>query len=159
MKRLILTLILLVTASCSAVQHPRFPELSPEGKVAVIGRQFVAATSEAATTIDTLITSGVLTKEQGVSVLTRLKPIGSEAQRLAAVLVLIDDARTDADRNAGLAQAVSLIRTLQRHVGSAAIPISTETGRERVTTILGGLADLLLSISLVLPGHQEALAS
>lgn len=159
MRRLILALLLFTTAGCSQVQHPRFPELSPEGKVAVIGRQFVAATSEAATSIDTLIISGVLTREQGVAVLTRLRPVGTEAQRLAAVLVVIDEARTDAARNAGLAQAVALIRTLQRHVGSAAIPIGSESGRERVTTLLSGLADLLLSISLVLPGHQtEALS-
>lgn len=159
MKRSLFALLLLVVTSCSSMQHPRFPELSPEGKVAVIGRQFVAATSAAVTSIDTLITSNILTKEQGVAVLTRLRPVGTEAQRLAAVLLVIDEARTDTERNTGLAEAVALIRTLQRHVGSAAIPVGSDSGRERVTTIMGALADLLISISLVLPGNQEALAS
>ncbi len=141
----------IVITACAGLRHPVTQTLSPEGQTAVYGRQVVAAASQAANGIDQLITSGQITNEQGVAVLTVIRHIGTEADRLGSVLLLVDAAKTEAERTAGLTQAAAIVKTIQKAVTQAVIPLGTEEGRRKVSVVMEVVANALVDLALKLP--------
>lgn len=151
MQRGVVGLALLGLLSCS-LTNPRTKELSVEGQAAVAGRQAVAALGAAANGVDTLITSDVLTREQGTAVLVRLRAVGVELGRLGDILAIVDTTRDATAKQTATRQAAEIIRGVQRAILDAVVPIGTEAGRQRMAGILGPITDALVAISLTLQG-------
>jgi hypothetical protein len=147
---------LLGSADCGGLRHPATSQLSFEGQTAVAGRQFTAALRSASDGIDGLITTHILTNDDGVKSLQIVGTILQQNQNLAVVLKAIDEAKDIASREAGVQKATALIKTFQTSVNNVTVPISTEAGRQRVSAIMtlvsNALVDLTVALQRPAPG-------
>lgn len=154
---MVMVAALTVLSGCGgAMRNPAVPGLSIEGQVAVAGRQVIAAVSSAADGIDQLITQQVLTREQGVAVLQQLRLVGTESQRLADVLLIVDATADAAAKQTAIRQAAEIIRGVQRGITQAIVPVGTEEGRSKVAALLSVIGDALVAVSLILPAPGGA---
>ena len=143
----------LAGVSCAGRQHPAVSGLTAEGQAAVAGRQLVATVDAAASGADVLVTTGVLTREQGVAVLTVLRTVGVETERLAGALDVVRSTRVGtADRTAAMDRVAVILKGIQAALVQGVIPAGSEAVRARIAALLGPISDALIDLSLVI--HQ-----
>lgn len=151
----VMALIALGSAACGGWRHPSAAQLSPEGQAAVYGRQVVAGLNSAATTIDLLIDSKAISKEDGVAALQGLLVASQEAKRLADALAIIDKTKDRVALANGKAKIVEVVRALQQAVAKVVIPVGTEQGRQKVLALMEPITNVLLSLLTVIPMGEE----
>jgi hypothetical protein len=155
---MLLVAVLMLGTSCGGgLVNPSTKTLSTEGKLAVGGRQVIAALDQAATGVDVLVQNQILLQAEAVKVLVVIREMGVQGQNLAVALKAVDEAKDAAARQVGLQQAASILKAMQRGVMNATVPVSTEAGRQRVSTVMGIVADALVSLALMLPPATQAL--
>jgi hypothetical protein len=152
----ILIAAVLTTPACGALRHPDTAKLSVEGQAAVGGRQLVAAITSAATSVDILIDTGQLPKDEGVKVLQVLRTVGVESQRLAEALAIIDTTKDEtAARFTAIQKAGDIIKGIQAAVLRGIVPIGSEVNRGKVAALLDGIAAALVVMGQAIPGEPS----
>lgn len=146
-------LIIVATAGCQAGRKLP-PNLDVEGQVAVRGRQVIAAMRGAADATDLAITTGAVTRDDGVPVLQAIHEGSKQAQNLADVLKLIDRARSAVERDGLIQQATDILDDLRKVLDDLVLPVQAEAHRKRIASILQPVKDALFAVALVLP-HQK----
>jgi hypothetical protein len=131
-------------------------QVSPEGTLALRGRQFVAAlnvtvTPVGASPIEQLVAAKRLSAADGAKVADAVKLAMQGGEDLAAILKLVDDAKTDAERQSGLAKASALVQSIATGLETAKISVLTEDGRQAVVGVLRTASMALLMVGSLFP--------
>lgn len=142
-----LTIILLVSSACA----PKTAHLSPIGKVAVYGSQFSIAGSAAATGIDTLITTNVLTRVQGLGVLQKMKIVADATVDLSQALADIDAAKTAADRTTAVGRAKGIVDGMAKALSDWSTIPDTKA-KATVVAVLSSVSAMLTNLGNLLLG-------
>lgn len=154
----LMAVAVMVATGCggAARGRPLPPNLSMEGKVAVHGRQVIAALSGAADAVDRFIDNGQLPRNVGVPILQGIHEGAKQAQQLADALIVIDAAKTAAERDGAVQKAAAIVKTLQASIDTMILPVQVQQHRQLIADVLKIVKDALLTVALFLPGGGEA---
>lgn len=153
-----LILALALTSACAARSTGA---LSPEATIALRANQVVAAldalTVPAGTSpVERLIDARVITPQEGLQVAIVIREALGHARDLAYVVEAVHSSRTDAEREAGLQRASTLLHLLSTRLSQAPIAIGTVEGRQAVVDLLRVSSHLLLMVGSVFPAPAVA---
>ena len=146
LKLVSLVLVLLASVRCGAPAPP-----TVEGKVAQGGRQVIAAAESVLSGVDQLVTTNVLSKEDATRVVTVIKKVGVEGERLSQILTVVDQSRDEIERQKGLAQAAEILKAINRLVIEAGSGIGSDDSRAKVLALLAQITDVVVNIALLFP--------
>lgn len=146
---LIAAMLVLVMATVGCAKVP--PNTSPEGTLAIRGRQVMIAADGVLTGVDTLVQNQQLKPADAVKVVLVIRRIGQEGQRLADALAIIDATKDQAAKVKGISQAVEILKMIQSMVTEAVIPISDEGARKQVSQLLQSITNLVIGLVQFLP--------
>jgi len=142
-------LVLLLGVACGPSTSPTLVP-SVEGKIAQSGRHVMVATSSVIDTIDSLVKTDALTKEDAVRILTVLKRVGEEGERLSKVLAVVDQEKDPVLKSKGVDQAVASMKAIQRLVLEAGSDIGSSGSRAKISAALATISDAVLSLALLM---------
>jgi hypothetical protein len=167
---LFLVIALLVVTGC-AVKLP--PGMSPEGRLAIYGRQVIVVANSVLTSTDVLTEqrlqavqleqlAGRLTERQAYDkaesikadarmVIDIVQKIGQGGTALAETLQAIDMETKRLDRNPKIEAARQMVLGLQRLVTDGTVKVKDDTLRRTITGMLQQVTDLLLNVAMALP--------
>jgi len=127
----------LMLVSCATFGNPRAAQLSPEGKAAYYGNQFMKAVEEAQNEVIRLVDSKSLTREQATPVIQTFVAIGRYGVEFANALEVIDRANATAVEKATAAERVRIaLATFQTYLNELTIRVETEDARNRIAGIV-----------------------
>jgi hypothetical protein len=145
--------VALAAVGCAARQAPA-PQLSPVGKAAYYGEQFLAAVEHAQNDTIALVDGGTFTRAQVDPAIRVFVSIGKAGQTTAQALRVIDTT-TDAVQKAGAAKTVDAsVASMQTLLLGIAKDLSNDAARARVLQIVDALrvgASLLDVLRVVAP--------
>lgn len=134
-------------------------QVSPEGTLALRANQLVQTlrtltTPPGTSPIEQLVASKTLTVSQAVEVAEGIKQSMVYAQDLATVLRVVDEAKTAAERTAGLQRASVLVQQIRTSLMHATLSIETENGRKAVMAVLDTALAVLMTVGTIFPAVQ-----
>lgn len=145
--RWMLTRVMAFVVISAAVGCATFNEsIQTEGRIAHYATQVVRGIDETLTLVETLVREDLLSHTDAVRAVDALRTGAVEAKRLAEVLDIVDQSRTQADRVDGLDKAQVIIRQIQRAVDDALIPVGSETARVRLQAVLSTITTVLFTL-------------
>lgn len=157
----VLFLAVLIGLSATACASRNGVPVSPEGTLALRANQFVQALRQTVTPagnspIEQLVASKRITAQDGITVATYVKTAMQGAEDLAAVLAVVDNAKTDSERQTGLARAAVLVQSIATGLERAKISVVSEDGRMAVALALRTASSLLLTVGSLFPPPAPA---
>lgn len=156
-RRLLSVLLLVGLVGFSAACATRNGvQVSPEGTLALRANQLVQAlrtltVPPGSSPVEQLVASKTITVNEALVVANVVKETMVYAQDLATVLKVVDEARTEAERETGLRRAAVLVENVRKSLASATLNVGTEAGRKAVLNVLLIASQILQTVGSVLP--------
>lgn len=139
------------------------PNVQAEGMVAFYGRQVISVANTALTATETITDTRLTMAKSDVereqikadarAVITIIKQVGDNSQKLAAVLRLVDGARTAVERKQYLDAARDIIAGTNSLLTGTGVGIDDSTTRATITRVLGAVSQALMALALALPNQ------
>lgn len=139
-------------------------KVSPEGTLALRANQLVQALRVTVqppgnSPIEQLVQQKRITAAEGLKVAEIVQKTFDGASQLAEALRVVDEAKTDAERQTGLAKASVLLQSIAQGLETAKITVGTEEGRLAVALVLRTASTVLLTVGSVLPSPTPSVSA
>jgi hypothetical protein len=150
MKKLLVILVIVATASCAKVP----PETSPEGKVAAQATLVVQALRASLVPFKAMVcqstgqTPTCVRPDDAIKVIQKLQEATKYAEQLVAILRVVDSTTDPALHETEMGKAVQVMATIQAFLTQASIAPANEEARLQVASLFGKVTVLLMEIGV-----------